>query len=415
MIRRLQYQFILTAGFALLLVLISVVGVINLAMRAILDNQTNQVLNQLATWDGTESGILTPRAHPMIGTMLSNYFFRVLLDENDCIIAIDRSNMVSLEQSEAETLTAAVLAQGNSVGRLETENTLYTYRVTAVGEDGFRKLVFLDCTPAQNMISELLRVSFYISIVAMAGFVLIFSLMSKRVVRPVVANMENQKRFITNASHELKTPLAIISANTELLEAMNGENEWTQNIVSQVRRMTGLVNALVMLSKLGEQQKLELGQVDLSAISAEAAEAIRPVALREGKTLTSEISPEISVEGDARLLQMLLNILLDNAAKYCDGGGEIRLTLPPRAAARPVLLTVSNDYAAGADVDFSRFFERFYQEDQSHNSRQSGFGIGLSTAKEIMEQLKGGIRAVYQDGRIAFQVTLRPGKAPRRK
>lgn len=283
---------------------------------------------------------------------------------------------------------------------------MYAYRVSNFHENGNVSLVFLDCTPAINMVNQLLRVSVSISFLSLLCFVAVLSLLSRRAILPVIQNMESQKRFITNASHELKTPLAIISANTELLEAMNGENEWTQNIESQVHRMTGLVNELVLLSKVSEQEKPELHPVDYSAIVSEAADSIAPLIQQQKKTLCREIGADVWVKGEERLLQMLVNILLDNASKYCDESGEIRLSLAVRSGKKTALLSVSNDYAAGKGVDCNRFFERFYQEDQSHNSGKAGFGIGLSTAQEIAGLLKGSIRADYHDGRIAFLVVL---------
>ena len=409
MIRKMQYRFVLTASLVVLIVLVLVVGVINGAMRSILDMQTDRILSQLAYWDGNTDEEEKQTLHPELGTMLSNHFFRVLLDANGEVVALDLTNAVALNEQDARELASAAYEGGRSSGRLQAEDTLYAYQVSSHSEGGDTSMVFLDCTPAVNMVHELLLVSLVISAIALAGFVVAFSLLSKRAVRPLVRNMEGQKRFITNASHELKTPLAIISANTELLEAMNGESDWTRSITSQVRRMTGLVNELVTLSRLGEQNAVELRAVAFSALVTEAAEAIEPVVRQQGKTMTRDLASGVYAEGEDRLLQMLVNILLDNAAKYCDEGGTISLSLGS-GGGKNVILSVSNDYASGKDVDYSRFFERFYQEDASHNSRNSGFGIGLSTAREIVELLKGSIRVSWRNGRIEFQTVLRSGR-----
>ena len=406
MIRRLRYRFILTASAALMIVLSFVVGVINGTMRAILDRQLDRVLNQLVIWDGSTDEAEKQSLHPELGTMLGNHFFRAMVDADGTVLALDLSNAVYLTETAAAELASSAFSGGRSAGRAMSEDTLYAYRVSAVQENGNISLVFLDCTPATNMVAQLLSVSFQISALSLVGFVLIFSLLSRRAVQPVLDNIEAQKRFITNASHELKTPLAIISANTELLGAMNGENEWTQSIESQVKRMTGLVNDLVVLSKLSERESVELRPVDLTALVTEASDAVAPLAKQRGKTLTREIAEGVCAEGDERMLQMLLSVLLDNAVKYCDEGGEIRVSLAARGGKKTVLLDVSNDYAAGAGADCSRFFERFYQEDQSHNSKKGGFGIGLSTAQELAALMRGALRADWRDGRITFRTTL---------
>ncbi|MCR5826312.1 MAG: HAMP domain-containing histidine kinase [Oscillospiraceae bacterium] len=405
MIRKLQLRFTLTAGVALLIVLASVIGVINATMRGIFELQTERVLNQLVHWDGETSWTDETEQRPELGTMLGSHFFRVLLDQDGNVLALDLTQAGSLADADAEALALTAYERGRAGGRLQTGYTYYAYRVSSVS-DGEVSLIFFDCTPAMIMMASLLNVSLMISGISVGGFIIIFYLLSRRAVRPLIRNIEGQKRFITNASHELKTPLAIISANTELVEAMNGESEWTHNITSQVRRMTTLVNELVTLSKLSELEKITLRSVELSSIAASAADSIEPLVLQRGKALQRSIMPEVSVNGDERLLRMLVDILLDNAAKYCDEGGAIHLALEAKPNAKTAVLSVSNDYAKGQGVDYARFFERFYQEDASHNSGTSGFGIGLSTAQEIVTLLKGSIRVDWKDGRIDFRVTL---------
>ena len=190
---------------------------------------------------------------------------------------------------------------------------------------------------------------------------------------------------------------------------MNGENEWTRNTMTQTERLTGLINELVTLSKVSELDKVELQDLDFSAIVEAGTEEIRPVLTRQEKTLTCQIAKEVHVKGEPRFLRMLVSIFLDNAAKYCDEKGTVTVELQARSRERGAVLTVANDYAEGADVDYSRFFERFYQQDESHNSKKGGFGIGLSNAQEIVRMMKGSIKTEYAEGRIYFRITL-PGE-----
>ncbi len=195
---------------------------------------------------------------------------------------------------------------------------------------------------------------------------------------------------------------------------MEGENEWTASIMNQVQRLSGLVNNLITLSKMGEGNKEDYSQVDYSACVRGIAEGFAPVIDREGKTFSYEIQDGISLYGRKSELEEIANILLDNAVKYCDDEGQVGLNLTlvktgfnktPTAQ-----LTVSNSYKDGENVDCSRFFERFYREDSSHSSEKSGYGIGLAMAQGFVEEYKGKISASWKDGVISFQVKL-PVKA----
>ena len=426
MIQKLQRRFVVTAGIAVIIVLASVIAVINSTMRIMMSYQVSQVLNQLLL-TGVDD-------NPFSGNiMLSNHYFLVWLDENNNIVDMDLSHEIMLESSDAQELVEEALHSGNTSGQLQADRVRFAYRIgklyaeeektyTGFGNTGnadstesegtneaaFR-IAFLNITATVNTIHELLWLSIIIGLLSWIGFVIIFILLSSRAIAPVVKNMEAQKRFITNASHELKTPIAIISANTELLEAMNGENEWTRNTMTQTERLTGLINELVTLSKVSELDKVELQDLDFSAIVEAGTEEIRPVLTRQEKTLTCQIAKEVHVKGEPRFLRMLVSIFLDNAAKYCDEKGTVTVELQARSRERGAVLTVANDYAEGADVDYSRFFERFYQQDESHNSKKGGFGIGLSNAQEIVRMMKGSIKTEYAEGRIYFRITL-PGE-----
>ena len=208
-----------------------------------------------------------------------------------------------------------------------------------------------------------------------------------------------------NASHELKTPLAVIRSNTEMEEIVSGESEWTQSTIRQVDRMNSLIQNLVMISKSREMEgRTELAKINASEAVAQTARDFASRAETEGKTLLQDIVPDLELTADGSQLRQLTMILLDNAVKYCDANGNIAIRLEPAAkwGKKGIRLTVSNDYAAGKDVDYTRFFDRFYREDKSHNIDTGGYGIGLSIAEHICEQYKGSIRADWRDGKIFF-------------
>ena len=269
-------------------------------------------------------------------------------------------------------------------------------------------IVFLNYTEVHNWQRQLLDMSIIVSLVSLFIFWLVVVSLSRRAVEPSIRALQTQKRFITNASHELKTPVSIISADAEVLEAMGGENEWTRSIINQSKRLNDLISALVSLTKAGENEKFQLTDVDLTHIATKAAQDFTPVIEQAGKTLHTHIEDGIHAQAEQRCLTEVLNILLDNATKYCDDGGMIDIAVTPRQGIRGgVMLCVSNDYKDGAGKDYSKFFERFYRADESHNSGKQGFGIGLAMAQELVTRMNGTMDASWHDGRISFTVGLR--------
>lgn len=275
-------------------------------------------------------------------------------------------------------------------------------------QDGTIDIVFLNYTEVHNWQRQLLDMSVIIAFLSVFIFWLVVVSLSRRAVEPSIKTLQTQKRFITNASHELKTPVSIISADAEVLEAVNGENEWTRSIINQSKRLNDLISALVSLTKAGENEKFHLADVDMTQLATKAAQDFTPVIQQAGKTLQTHIQDDVHAQAELRSITEVLNILLDNSAKYCDDGGMVDITLAPRQGIRGgVALTVSNDYKDGAGQDYSRFFERFYRADESHNSGKQGFGIGLAMAQELVTRMNGTVDASWHDGRISFTVNLR--------
>ncbi len=275
-------------------------------------------------------------------------------------------------------------------------------------QDGTIDIVFLNYTEVHNWQRQLLDMSVIIAFLSVFVFWLVVVSLSRRAVEPSIKTLQTQKRFITNASHELKTPVSIISADAEVLEAVNGENEWTRSIINQSKRLNDLISALVSLTKAGENEKFHLADVDMTQLATKAAQDFAPVIQQAGKTLQTHIQDGVHAQAELRSITEVLNILLDNSAKYCDDAGMVDITLAPRQGIRGgVALTVSNDYKDGAGQDYSRFFERFYRADESHNSGKQGFGIGLAMAQELVTRMNGTVDASWHDGRISFTVNLR--------
>ncbi|MCR4673260.1 MAG: HAMP domain-containing histidine kinase [Lachnospiraceae bacterium] len=295
------------------------------------------------------------------------------------------------------------IESGNKYGRYG----MNYYEYSGSG-DGSAVVAFIDCTSEINSGSRLLTITLIIGLVALLISYLIVRRLSLRIIRPVIENNRRQKEFITNASHELKTPLAVIRANTELTEIMNGPSEWTASTLNQVDRMNGLIQNLVMITKSAEQEdKSELSEIDAGKAVNESVTPYESLAAQKGITLERNIEENVTITADASKIRQLTTLLVDNAIKYCDENGRIIVGLKATGKRKKgICLTVSNSYAAGKDVDYNLFFDRFYREDSSHNIDKGGYGIGLSIADSICSRYGGEIKASWEDGMITFTCLL---------
>lgn len=252
-----------------------------------------------------------------------------------------------------------------------------------------------------------LLASVLLALFGLLSVLVLLLVLSRRIVRPVAESYEKQKQFITDAGHELKTPMTIISADADLAEMECGKNQWLADIRRQAQRLTGLTNDLIYLSRMEEEQpKLQLIDFPLSDVAEEMAHSFQALARRQGKDFTLQIQPMISFTGDEKAIRQLLSILLDNALKYSPAGGRLEVSLEKQG--RTVLLAVSNTSAQPVECDkLPHLFDRFYRTDQSRSSQTGGYGLGLSIARSIVLAHRGKIRAESPDGRtLTFMIHL---------
>ena len=313
-------------------------------------------------------------------------------------------HIAELSESDAINMSKSVLEKDSETGRLNSGSKRILQYGRRVLEDGSTLVVIADSTSRYGLSRLIIFYMAALWFVVLVLFIIVMSRYSKKLVRPFVENDEKQKQFITNASHELKTPLAVISANNEMAEAISGKTKWTESTRRQVKRLQTLIEDLVVLARLDEMKEFALTDTDLSAIVNETAEPFRSVVESSGRQFQCNIDPNVHAHTEKRAFQQVTTILLDNATKYCDKSGTVAVSLS--ANGKVAVLTVSNSYAEGKNVDTSRFFERFYRQDESHNSGKSGFGIGLSMAKEITERMKGKLKVSYSDGVISFSIEI---------
>lgn len=411
MLRKLRIRFIGIASVAILIVLFSVVGVLNSARYLQTRNEINRILSILTDNNGKFPSLSETSKELGSRTSMDSIFqyryFSVTVNASDEVTLVNTDNISDLTDEQVTDYAQAIKASEDESGEFYYQNHIYIYQVSQKGNQTL--IVALDATNQLRDNETLVTLSLWMSGVSFVFFLTIVTILSGKVIEPFVRNYEKQRRFITNAGHELKTPLAIISANNELVELMNGESEWTKSTSDQVKRLTDLINGLVSLARLEEQEHVELvlSDLDFSAIAEDAAEDFKGPVIRDGKKFIMEIQPDIHVKSEEKSLFELVTILVDNANKYCDPEGTVTVRLDSVGRTRKrARLAISNTYREGKNVDYSKFFERFYREDESHNSKKSGFGIGLSMAESMVKLFKGSISASYKDDMITFTVIL---------
>lgn len=409
MFRKLRIRFIAIASLTILIVLLSVVGVLISARHIQTVNEINKILTLISDNGGTFPSVFKVTSElgntVSVDTLFQYRYFSAVIDEDGNITSLNSSSISDLTDEQVESYLTKINKSGDRSGDFRYNNHTYSYLVTDESDDS-KLIVVLDSTNQVEENRTLLHLSLWMSGVSFVFFVLMVSIFSGRVIEPFVRNYERQRRFITNAGHELKTPLAIISANNELVEMMNGESEWTKSTNDQVERMTGLINSLVAMARLEEQPEVVLTDLNFSAIVKDAAEDFKGLVIKDGKQFVMEIQPNIHVKAEEKSLFELVTLLVDNANKYCDARGTVSVKLSKANRLSKARLKISNTYAEGKNVDYSKFFERFYREDESHNNKKSGYGIGLSMAQTMVKLFKGSISVFYSGDTITFLVSL---------
>ncbi|MCR5774560.1 MAG: HAMP domain-containing histidine kinase [Lachnospiraceae bacterium] len=331
-------------------------------------------------------------------------YYSVTFDRDKNVVKVNTDHIASINSHDAVEQATELLSRPLHRGHFSDGMHVYTFMNRRTADKG-RIVVVMDSTRDLDDATSVIRRSFLLGVFCLIIFVVVIIFLSKKAMMPVIRNIENQKAFITNAGHELKTPLAVIKADTEVLEMSSGENEWTRSIRNQVDRLTVLVGNLITLAKMGELDKESLSDIDFSECVQNSADNYKVIITNQGKTLNMEITPKVIVKGTKDALTEIVNILLDNAQKYCDEKGSINIELTHTRRNSGAKLVISNDYADGKNVDYTKFFDRFYRGDTSHSTsgeKNSGYGIGLSMAEGFVNEFGGKIAAEYHDGRISF-------------
>lgn len=417
MILKLRKRFIAASMLAILIVLALIIGIIDIANYLNVDNMAKQRMDMLianeGTFEGFQSGPMNHGPRGMNGfpdnkilmeTPFDSRYFTIHLGSDGTITSVNVDHVASISEDSAKTMAEEVLSRNQ-------ENGYYDGFRFQKAEKGSGEIyyVFLDCSREFSTFYSFLRASLIVSAIGAISYLVLVLLFSKLVFRPVAESYEKQKRFITDASHEIKTPLAIIDANTEVIEMEAGESEWTKSIRHQIQRLTSLTEKLVFLSRMDEENtRLEMREFVLSEMIDETLDSYEAVAISKGKTLERIIAPDARFFGDETNLRQMLSLLLDNAMKYSDEMGTIRVKLERSSRGKyRFKLSVYNTVESIDIGNHDQLFERFYREDASRSTKTGGHGIGLSVVKAIVEAHRGKITAESKDGKsLQFTILL---------
>lgn len=319
-------------------------------------------------------------------------YFSVLLTETGELVHSDTSRIKAIDNASAVAYAKKALKEPGS------NAFIGNYRFAMSAEGSVLRITFLDCSRDVYAFRSFLISSICMALVGYLIFFFVILFFSNRIIKPVTESYEKQKQFITDAGHEIKTPLAIIKADVDVLEMEYGENEWLDGIQAQVKRLSSLTNDLVYLSRMEETEtKLQMIEFPFSDVILEAAQAFHAIAQAQGKDFRCDVEPMLSLNGNEKSIRQLVNILIDNAMKYSPEGGIVSLSV--HAQNRSLCLSVFNTTIDPIEKqNLSHIFERFYRMDFSRSSQTGGYGIGLSVAKAIVSAHNGRISAATQDG-----------------
>ena len=402
MFKSLRKKFIATAVgsvaivIAILAITLNLINYYKLEERidtTLLDASKSQALIRIFAEDGDDL-IITKNSS---STTDYNGFSIAKVDGVGKIVKAYRDDILLPNQEALQSKVVEALKEG------KTSGFIGSYRFLKAETNVGNLILFLNCQREIDSYESFVRNSILISIIVIISVFILIVLVSKKVIAPIQQSYLKQKQFITGASHELKTPLAIISSNADVLEMENGTSKWTTNIHNQVDRLTSLVNSLVVFSRMEEKDTVERTSFDLTEVLKSRIEDFDELANFQKKYIATDIDTNLNYYGEKDSIVQLMDILLENAIKYAPEDSDIWVSLKKNR--KHAILKVSNK-ATVQKGDLSKVFDRFYRLDESRNSTIKGYGIGLSMAQLIAEKHKETIRAYAPEDGI-FKIEVR--------
>ena len=423
MIGRLRKRFIRIAMLSVALVMLLLTLVVNIANFISVNADLDSLLEMLGAYPGLQS-FTPPEDDPFHGahgapkgeeewfdkrgdrrfnseTPFSTRYFVLSFDESGTLTDCDLAHIAAVAEEETDEYLSAALRRGEGSAYYGS----YKLLVTKLA-DGTYRAVFVDCYSQLRSVRTVFWLTLLADTVCLALVYALVVLFSKKAIDPVVRSAQQQKQFITDASHELKTPLTVMTTSLKVLEMEVGQSKWIDKASAQTEKMTELVNSLVTLSRMDEEEPpITLTDFDISSAVEETAESFRDSAAAEAHALTLAVTPNLSYHGDETAVRQLVSILMDNAVKYASPGGEIALSLKKEHGA--IVIRQTNPCEPLSPEVLSKLFDRFYRADESRTEKK-GFGVGLSIARGIAEAHKGSVSAACpREGMIEFTAVLK--------
>lgn len=424
MIKRLRKRFIRIATLSVTVVMLLLSLIVNIANYISMDSDITKMLDMLCenkgiiplgndlftgnkgARDDIEIAPNKKRDNPRMlfnqETPYSTRYFCLRFDENGSLIHADLNHIAAITEDDVSEFITVAAEHGTGYGFYSD----YKYRVVQY-DNGSYMAVFLDCYREVRSVKTVAICSFIAIIVCTTLVYILVVFFSKKAIDPVVKSTKQQKQFITDAGHELKTPITVIATSLKVLEMETGKQKWIDKAISQTERLKELVNSLVTLSRLDEEESpLKFEQFSISDTVSETAESFVDFAQSMGHELNITVAPNISYFGDEYAVRHLVSVLLDNGIKYAADGSPVDFSL--EKLKKGVLISTSNMCETINPDDLDKLFDRFYRADKSRNTGTGGFGIGLSVARNIAEAHKGSIRAICPcENRIRFEAVLK--------
>lgn len=413
MTRTLQKKFVVTAMAAISVLILLLLGAINVANFVLVGNQIDRSLQIIAARemggdvqppiDAPPRRFLDPPKNAN-DTILSSNYFVVRYDPGGTITYVDVSRTSTVSEDDAKARAALAYVRGLESGR--DGRFRYLVQTSQAGTS----IIFLDTSGERISYLRILLLSVGVGAVCWGLMLALVVFLSRRAIRPIEENIQRQKQFVTNAGHEIKTPLAIIQANAEALELYQGESKWSRNIKEQTLRLDGLMKNLLALARMDEgggtvnPTDLPISQM----VREQVRDFLQPMENRK-IILEQEIQPDLTLRADRAQVEQLLSILLDNSVKYTQAGGTVWVRL--RQEGRKLRLAVENTCTTLPDVPPEKLFDRFYRGDAARTQKNGGYGIGLAVARSLAQANGGRLQARYlPPSRICFEAVFEAEK-----
>lgn len=400
MINKLKRKFLILGTVSMFILMSVLVLIMNLVNYRKVVSETDAVIRMLSQpnmpffigqtlYDDDVNSFVPPGMSPEVP--YESRFFIVSASSDGDLINSDLSRIICVDEESVMEYISAALKSSSDQGFIGN------FRFSKSADENGLRIIFLDCGRKLDQFRSFLRISVIVGLCGCLVVFLAFVFTAGIIVAPIAESYEKQKRFISDAGHEIKTPLTIINANVDLLE-LDGEKEELTEIREQTVRLTGLTNDLIMLSKM-EEAEHTIQKIDfpLSDLVSETAASFRAPAASRGLNFDADIAQGVSMNGAPDAIRRLISVLLENAVKYAPENGSVKLCMISQK--KQSIISVENDTAERiAENDLAHIFDRFYRADASRNSSTGGHGIGLSIAKAIVEAHGGSISASSKTG-----------------